>query len=163
MTYPKKLSEIGLTKKKLLALAKAEESKLPINKLIQIALDEYGSAKASAIKELINEEVLKQGVNRLTLAIEKAERLMANAKDIKVAVVPPPPIEVSPAVMDARSKRDLHSVTQRWAVWERMYKAGITPSEISRKFNCDHGSVLYARKKGFKPSWGCKQKEALVA
>jgi len=60
MTYPKKLSEIGLTKKKLLALAKAEESKLPINKLIQIALDEYGSAKASAIKELINEEVLKQ-------------------------------------------------------------------------------------------------------
>jgi hypothetical protein len=107
--------------------------------------------------------LLGHRVTRLTLAIEKAERLMANAKDIRVAVVPPPPIEVSPAVMEARSKRDLGSVTQRWAVWEKMYKAGITPSEISRKFNCDHGSVLYARKKGFKPSWSCKQKEALVA
>jgi len=60
MTYPKKLSEIGLTKKKLLALAKAEGSKLSLKKLIEIALNEYGSAKASALKELINEEVLKQ-------------------------------------------------------------------------------------------------------
>lgn len=107
--------------------------------------------------------LLGHRVTRLTLAIEKAERLIANAKDIKVAVVPPPPIEVSPAVMNARSKRDLHSVTERWAVWEKMHKAGISASEISRQFNCDHGSVLYARKKGFKPSWGCKQKEALIA
>jgi len=55
--------------------------------------------------------LLGHRVTRLTLAIEKAERLMANAKDIRVAVVPPPPIEVSPAVMEAKSKRDLGSVT----------------------------------------------------
>lgn len=42
MTYPKQLSEIGLTKKKLLALAGAEGSKLPLKKLIQIAMSEYG-------------------------------------------------------------------------------------------------------------------------
>jgi len=60
MTYPKKLTEIGLTKKKLLALAKSEGSKLPLKKLIQIAMSEYGSARASAFKELIDEEVLKQ-------------------------------------------------------------------------------------------------------
>jgi hypothetical protein len=46
MTYPKQLSEIGLTKKKLLALAGAEGSKLPLKKLIQIAMSEYGSARA---------------------------------------------------------------------------------------------------------------------
>ena len=59
MTYPKQLSAIGLTKKKLLALAGAEGSKLPLKKLIQIAMSEYGSARASAFKEFLNEEVLE--------------------------------------------------------------------------------------------------------
>jgi hypothetical protein len=107
--------------------------------------------------------LLGHRVTRLTLAIEKAEKLIANAKDIQIAVVPPPPIQISPAILNASSKRDLRSVKERWAVWERMYKAGISPSEISRKFNCDHGSVLYAKRKGFRPAWSCKEKEALVA
>jgi hypothetical protein len=64
MTYPKQLSEIGLTKKKLLALAKEEGSKLSLDKLIQLALGEYGSAKASAMKELINEAVLREAKKR---------------------------------------------------------------------------------------------------
>ena len=58
MTYPKQLSEIGLTKKKLLALAKEQGSKLSEANLIKIAMSEYVQAKASAVKELINEEVL---------------------------------------------------------------------------------------------------------
>jgi uncharacterized coiled-coil protein SlyX len=107
--------------------------------------------------------LLGHRVTRLTLAIEKAEKLIANAKDIQIAVVPPPPIQISPAILSASHRRDLRSVKERWAVWERMYNAGIPPSEISRKFNCDHGSVLYAKRKGFKPAWSCKEKEALVA
>jgi len=107
--------------------------------------------------------LLGHRVTRLTLAIEKAEKLMANAKDIQIAVVPPPPIQISPAILNASHRKDLRSVKERWAVWERMYNAGIPPSEISRKFNCDHGSVLYAKRKGFKPAWSCKEKEALVA
>ena len=107
--------------------------------------------------------LLGHRVTRLTLAIEKAEKLLANAKDIQIAVVPPPPIQISPAILNASHRKDLRSVKERWAVWERMYNAGIPPSEISRKFNCDHGSVLYAKRKGFKPAWSCKEKEALVA
>jgi hypothetical protein len=107
--------------------------------------------------------LLGHRVTRLTLAIEKAEKLIANAKDIQIAVVPPPPIQISPAILNASHRKDLRSVKERWAVWERMYNAGIPPSEISRKFNCDHGSVLYAKRKGFKPAWSCKEKEALVA
>jgi len=107
--------------------------------------------------------LLGHRVTRLTLAIEKAEKLIANAKDIHIAVVPPPTIEISPSILNASHRRDLRSVTERWAVWKKMYNAGISPSEISRKFNCDHGSVLYAKRKGFKPAWSCKEKEALVA
>lgn len=107
--------------------------------------------------------LISNRVTRLTLAIEKAEKLIANAKDIQIAVVPPPPIQISPEILNASQKRDLRSVKERWAVWQRMYNAGISPSEISRRFNCDHGSVLYAKRKGFKPAWSCKEKEALVA
>ena len=107
--------------------------------------------------------LLGHRVTRLTLAVEKAEKLIANAKDIQIAVVPPPAIQISPSILNASHRRDLRSVTERWAVWKKVYNAGIPPSEISRKFNCDHGSVLYAKRKGFVPAWSCKEKEALVA
>jgi hypothetical protein len=55
----KEPNDLPQTKKKLLALAGAEGSKLPLKKLIQIAMSEYGSARASAFKEFINEEVLE--------------------------------------------------------------------------------------------------------
>ena len=54
--YPKILTKLGLSKWKLLKLAKAEGSKLPLSKLTKMATSSIGSA----MHELITEELLKE-------------------------------------------------------------------------------------------------------
>jgi uncharacterized coiled-coil protein SlyX len=49
--------------------------------------------------------LLGHRVTRLTLAVEKAEKLIANAKDIQIAVVPPPAIQISPSILNAKNDK----------------------------------------------------------
>jgi hypothetical protein len=46
-------------------------------------------------------------------------------------------------------------VQRRWAIWKIQSEAGIPLSAIAKAWNCDHGSICYAKKK----RWSCYKKK----
>ncbi|NCA19753.1 MAG: hypothetical protein EBS86_01285 [Crocinitomicaceae bacterium] len=49
-----------------------------------------------------------------------------------------------------RRNRNAEQVAKRWSMWKTQLELGISMSAIARAWNCDHSSILHAKKKGFK-------------
>jgi len=61
-------------------------------------------------------------------------------------------IEVPRHLVENKSRKK-EAVAERYAAWEKLDRAGLRPYEIAEAFQCDHGSVLFAKKQGFKSGW----------
>jgi hypothetical protein len=90
------------------------------------------------------------------LRLEKVSDHLVRSKNVKIEVVERPVIEVSKDLMQERKSRKKEVVAERWAVWEKLDRAGVGCTEIAEAFKCDHTSVLFAKKNGFKSSWNAK-------
>jgi hypothetical protein len=98
------------------------------------------------------------------LSLEKVSDHLVRSKKIRIDVVERPVIQVSRELLKARKLRKQEIVTERWAAWEKLDRAGVGCLEIAKAFKCDHGSVLYAKRQGFKSAWSAKaEKRGLVA
>ena len=62
-----------------------------------------------------------------------------------------PKIEIAPDLISRSKKKN--NVAERWGIWRGLSLAGYSPNEIAKAFNCDHGSVHHAMRKGFKSGW----------
>ena len=90
------------------------------------------------------------------LSLEKVSDHLVKSKNIKIDIVERPVLEVSKDLLKASKSRKKEIVAERWAVWEKLDRAGVRPTEIAKAFKCDHGSVLFAKRHGFKSSWNAK-------
>lgn len=101
------------------------------------------------------EESLSLLGQRVTSMDKVTDRLMKQ-NEIKIEVTERPVIQVSKDLLELKSCRKKEAVAERWGAWEKLDRAGVRPSEIAKAFNCDDGSVLFAKKKGFKSGWIAK-------
>ncbi|NDC24598.1 MAG: hypothetical protein EBZ49_10805, partial [Proteobacteria bacterium] len=87
------------------------------------------------------------------LSLEKVSDHLVKTNNIKIEVVEKPVIEVSKDIMRTIKIRRKDNVAERYAAWEKLDRAGVRASEIAKAFKCDHDSVLYAKRNGFKSGW----------
>ena len=90
------------------------------------------------------------------LSLERVSDHLVKSKNIKIDIVERPVLEVSKDLLKASKSRKKEIVAERWAVWEKLDRAGVGCTEIAKAFKCDHGSVLFAKRNGFKSSWNAK-------
>ena len=50
-----------------------------------------------------------------------------------------------------RQKRNkqYHIVQKRWSLWKEQLKTGISVNALSKIWDCDHGTILFAKKQNF--------------
>jgi hypothetical protein len=87
---------------------------------------------------------------RVTDMDKVADRLV---KQAKVGMVERPIIEVDRELILKKSSRKKEDVANRYACWEKLDRAGVSLGQIAKAFSCDDGSVLSAKKQGFKSGW----------
>lgn len=94
---------------------------------------------------------LRQLIGRLS-----SEALMKSAMKKPEVALPvlevPKDISYRPQNGKKVRNREAHVVAQRWEFWRKQYEAGMSVSMISRAWDCDHATVVYAKKCGWKPS-----------
>ena len=90
------------------------------------------------------------------LSLEKVSDRLVQNKDIKIDIVERPVLEVSKDLLKASKSRKKEIVAERWAAWEKLDRAGVRCTEIAKAFKCNHGSVLFAKRQGFKSGWTAK-------
>ena len=50
------------------------------------------------------------------------------------------------------ANRSADIVQRRWTIWKAQYDSGMSINEIARDWGCDHGSILYAKSRGWRSS-----------
>jgi hypothetical protein len=50
------------------------------------------------------------------------------------------------------ANRSADIVQRRWTIWKAQYESGMSINEIARDWGCDHGSILYAKSRGWRSS-----------
>ena len=50
-----------------------------------------------------------------------------------------------------RQKRNkqYHVVQKRWSLWQEQLKTGISVNALAKAWECDHGTILFAKKRNF--------------
>lgn len=71
-------------------------------------------------------------------------------------IIVPEELRVLKGKLGRCNNRKYEIVKRRWALWKAQYEAGIPMNTIARAWNCDHGTIAYARANGWKasPGWG---------
>ena len=71
-------------------------------------------------------------------------------------IIVPEELRVLKGKLGRCNNRKYEIVRRRWALWKAQYEAGIPMNTIARAWNCDHGTIAYARSNGWKasPGWG---------
>lgn len=49
-----------------------------------------------------------------------------------------------------KRNRPYHVVQKRWSLWEEQLKTGISVNALAKAWGCDHGTILFAKKRNFK-------------
>jgi hypothetical protein len=49
-----------------------------------------------------------------------------------------------------KRNRAYHIVQKRWSLWQEQLKTGISIHALSKAWDCDHGTILFAKKRKFK-------------
>jgi hypothetical protein len=50
------------------------------------------------------------------------------------------------------ANRSADIVQRRWTIWKAQYDSGMSINEIAKDWGCDHGSILYAKSRGWRSS-----------
>ncbi len=50
------------------------------------------------------------------------------------------------------ANRSADIVQRRWTIWQAQYESGMSISQIGRDWGCDHGTILYAKSRGWRSS-----------
>jgi hypothetical protein len=50
------------------------------------------------------------------------------------------------------ANRSADIVQRRWTIWKAQYESGMSINEIAKDWGCDHGSILYAKSRGWRSS-----------
>lgn len=93
-------------------------------------------------------------------AIQRANHILASSRewlvhlpeDIKVEYVEAPE-PIDPSLLEAKSKREVGLVNDRWAEWKKLYLSGWTVQRIAKRFRCNHTAVCHAKKMNWTPRW----------
>ena len=48
-----------------------------------------------------------------------------------------------------RRNREYHVVQKRWSLWKEQLKTGISVNSLAKVWGCDHGTILFAKKRNF--------------
>lgn len=61
-----------------------------------------------------------------------------------------------------KRNRPYHIVKKRWALWKEQLKTGISVNALAKAWDCDHGSILFAKKRNFtaRKAWNKGNPEA---
>jgi len=102
-------------------------------------------------QDKVTDRLVKQREVKNALLLCRLRRQMLK-QDIKTIKTERPIIEVPSHLMGNKSRRK-EVVAERYACWERLDRAGFRPYEIADAFSCNHGSILFAKKQGFKSGW----------
>lgn len=105
-------------------------------------------------KRLASLEASLSLLGQRVTSIDKVTDTLVKNKNIKIEVTERPVIEVSKDLLEDRASRKKEIVEKRWEIWEKLDRAGVCPTEVAKAFKCDHSSVIYAKKNGFKPYAG---------
>ena len=62
----------------------------------------------------------------------------------------PQDLRMLPGKKGKKQNRTAEVVQRRWEIWRMQHEAGIPMNAIARAWGCDHGSICYARSKGWK-------------
>ena len=91
------------------------------------------------------------------LNLEKVSDQLVRQRETDIETIREPILNLFGTLEAFSSKsRKKDAVRERWEVWEKLDRIGVKPCEIARAFNYDHGSVLFAKSKGFKSGWTTK-------
>lgn len=113
-------------------------------------------------KRLASLEASLSLLGQRVTSIDKVADRLVKEKNIKIEVTERPVLEVSRDLLNARSSRKKEVVEERWGIWQELHRAGVSASEIAKAFKCDHGSVLFAKRNGFKSAWTNKADRSKV-
>jgi hypothetical protein len=71
-------------------------------------------------------------------------------------IIVPEELRVLKGKLGRCNNRKYEIVKRRWALWKAQYEAGVPMTTIARAWNCDHGTIAYARSNNWKasPGWG---------
>jgi hypothetical protein len=50
------------------------------------------------------------------------------------------------------ANRSADIVQRRWTIWKAQYESGMSINDIAKDWGCDHGSILYAKSRGWRSS-----------
>ena len=64
-------------------------------------------------------------------------------------IIVPEELRVLKGKLGRCNNRKYEIVRRRWALWKAQYEAGIPMNTIARAWNCDHGTIAYARSNGW--------------
>jgi len=87
-------------------------------------------------------QIESQMPNKPTLPIEQA-----NCPTVEV----PKDLRLFAGKRGKKRNRSADIVQRRWAIWKIQSEAGIPLSVIAKAWDCDHGSICYARESGWSP------------
>lgn len=61
-----------------------------------------------------------------------------------------------------KRNRQYHVVQKRWSLWQEQLKTGISVNALAKAWGCDHGTILFAKKRNFtaRKAWNKGNPEA---
>jgi len=136
-TIPKKLQDIE---------EKLKELELTISILSQ-------RVKTDPIKAYLEPISSRIGQIEAQIGLEKPQ---TNGQMNLPKIIVPEELRVLKGKLGRCKNRKYEIVRQRWRLWKAQYEAGIPMNTIARAWNCDHGTIAYARSNNWtaSPGWG---------
>ena len=134
---------------------KAVETKLE-------SFEERVGIKERLIKEAnkrITPEMAQELASQLSPLCDKVARIEAEmglkqrltlTKALAPTIEVPQDLRMIPGKRGKKQNRTAEVVQRRWEIWRMQHEAGIPMNAIARAWGCDHGSICYARSKGWK-------------
>lgn len=131
-----RLTSLEKTVSGLSGIAKMEQDKSEIRKsLISTMFSDRLSPICDKIARIESELALKQ-----------------RSMDFKAPIPPvevPTDLRLIPGKRGKKANRTDEVVQRRWEIWKMQFEAGIPLNAIARAWNCDHGTICYAKKKNW--------------
>ena len=130
------------------------ESGLPMNYLHELALP-AAIHRITMLEHERNEmnkklETLYATIGQIRTELASGGRLV-NEKTLDTPIVVPDELRlIKQKGQRQKRNRAYHVVQKRWSLWKEQLKTGISIHALSKAWDCDHGTILFAKKRKFK-------------
>jgi hypothetical protein len=135
---------------RLESLEKKTERHTDITQVVTSRLNELEKRLEASIKNFNTYADVSKGMHKYYVDLAVALALDPIKVVERECVTIPDELKYQKGEKGKPHNRGADIVQRRWTIWKTQYETGMSISEIARAWECDHGSILYAKSKNWK-------------